>query len=396
MDSILNLKLKAMKRLLFIFILLAPGLSLFADTLAVSETPPSDTILSNPLFLTLLTAILFFFVIIIVLADVVKNIGKGIKTEKGKSGKIIVAILFLIAIHPSIVSAQTLQEAANTTVHNYEGLNPAAFWSLLTFLAVEVVILVTLLFIIRNLVASEEEKRTNVVMNAAVIEEPSLFEKLNASVPLEEEMDILMDHNYDGIRELDNNLPPWWKYGFIITIVIAVIYLVHYHVIKTGDLQLTEYKNDLKAAALEQAEFQKSSKNLIDEHTVKLLTDRENLAKGKELFIANCAACHLPDGGGIVGPNLTDAYWLHGGSINDIFKTIKYGYQEKGMKSWKEDFSPSQIATLASYVKSLKGTHPAVPKEPQGEIYTESGSGDNGPGVKTDSLKVVRKDSVSK
>ena len=123
------------------------------------------------------------------------------------------------------------------------------------------------------------------------------------------------------------------------------------------------------------ANFRKNSASAIDENNVKLLTDAESLAKGKELFHDNCAPCHNQQGQGLVGPNLTDDYWLHGGSIKDIFKTIKYGWQDKGMKSWKDDFSPKQIQELASFVKSLKGTHPATPKAPQGELYIESTPG---------------------
>ena len=119
------------------------------------------------------------------------------------------------------------------------------------------------------------------------------------------------------------------------------------------------------------AAYRKTAANAVDETTVKLLTDAESLAKGKELFHDNCVACHNQQGQGLVGPNLTDDYWLHGGKINDVFKTIKFGYPEKGMKAWKDDFSGSQIAMLASYIKSLHGTNPPNPKEKQGELFVE-------------------------
>ena len=97
------------------------------------------------------------------------------------------------------------------------------------------------------------------------------------------------------------------------------------------------------------------------------------LAGGQKIFSTACTPCHLADGGGSVGPNLTDDYWIHGNTIQDIFKTIKYGYPEKGMKSWQEDYTPAQIAQLASFIKSLQGTHPAKPKEPQGILVVEAG-----------------------
>jgi cytochrome c oxidase cbb3-type subunit 3 len=127
----------------------------------------------------------------------------------------------------------------------------------------------------------------------------------------------------------------------------------------------------MNIAAEEKEAYLKKAANKVDETTVTYLSDAASLEAGKKVFTTVCAACHMPDGGGNVGPNLTDTYWLHGGSIKDIFKTLKYGWPEKGMKSWKDDYSPQQLAQIASYVKSLQGTHPAKAKEPQGTIYDE-------------------------
>ena len=125
-------------------------------------------------------------------------------------------------------------------------------------------------------------------------------------------------------------------------------------------------------AELEKEEYLKLAASKVDENTVTLITDAGALAEGKKLFGASCAPCHGADGQGVVGPNLTDNYWLHNGSVQDVFKVIKYGVPEKGMKSWKDDFSPVQIANITSYIKSLHGTNPANPKEPQGELYNEN------------------------
>lgn len=197
----------------------------------------------------------------------------------------------------------------------------------------------------------------------------------------------MFDHDYDGIKELDNDLPPWWKYGFYLTIVVGAVYLFNFHVAKTGDLQEIEYKKDVEQAEAAKAAYMASAANNVDETSVKLLTDPADIAAGKNIFEGTCATCHLKLGEGSVGPNLTDDYWLHGGSIQDIFKTIKYGYPDKGMKSWKDDYSPLQIAQLASFIKSIRGTNPPNAKAPQGELYTEKAMVPDS--LKVDSLNII-------
>jgi cytochrome c oxidase cbb3-type subunit 3 len=206
----------------------------------------------------------------------------------------------------------------------------------------------------------------------AVAKKQSWFwDKFNKAASIEKERDILMDHNYDGIQELDNSLPPWWKYGFMLTILVGIIYMYRYHVAHTGRSQEEEYVAEMQQGEEDKAAYLAHSANNVDETNVKLLTDALAVGAGREVFQKNCVACHLADGGGSVGPNLTDDYWIHGGGIVDIFKTVKYGWQEKGMKSWKDDLSPNQMQQVASYIKSLKGTHPASPKAPQGDLYVE-------------------------
>ena len=143
-------------------------------------------------------------------------------------------------------------------------------------------------------------------------------------------------------------------------------------------------------ADIEKAEYLKGAANKVDENSVVLLTNDAALGEGKKLFVASCSPCHGAEGQGVVGPNLTDDYWLHKGGLKDVFKTIKYGVQEKGMKAWKEDFSPVQIAELASYIKSLHGSKPAGAKDPQGELYTEDSS-EKPDSTKTDSKDVTVK-----
>jgi cytochrome c oxidase cbb3-type subunit III len=187
---------------------------------------------------------------------------------------------------------------------------------------------------------------------------------LTDSVPLEKEEEIIFHHEYDGIRELDNNLPPWWIYMFYATIIFAVIYMGYYHFSDSSDLQIAEYNKEM-----EQAEKLMSSR--MNENSVTMVTDKAMLEEGKKIFLENCAACHGKEAQGGIGPNLIDQYWMHGGGIKNVFKTIKNGVPGKSMKAWQNDFSPKQIQETASYILTLQGTHPENAKEPQGELFEE-------------------------
>ncbi|WP_299699610.1 c-type cytochrome [uncultured Pontibacter sp.] len=171
-------------------------------------------------------------------------------------------------------------------------------------------------------------------------------------------------HDFDGIQEYDNDLPPWWKYMFYVSIVFAVGYMLHYHVFRTGALQIEEYEMEMQQAALI------ASQNVEDPNAVtnfEVLTDASALESGKSLYIQNCAACHGQAGEGTVGPNLTDEYWIHGGDVNDIFKTVKFGVPSKGMVPWQGKLTKDQMLEVSSYILSLQGTNPPNAKEAQGE-----------------------------
>ncbi len=187
--------------------------------------------------------------------------------------------------------------------------------------------------------------------------------------PVEKEKDIMLDHSYDGIVELDNFMPPWLKYMFYGTILFAVVYVFNYSILGLGKTQIEEYEEELRIAAVRAEERMALAEAEIDETTVQFDASGPSINAGQSLYDANCAACHARDGGGGVGPNLTDNYWIHGGSISDIFTVVKYGVIEKGMIPWEDQLSPLEMQQVSSYVMTLVGTTPANPKEPQGELY---------------------------
>ncbi len=200
-----------------------------------------------------------------------------------------------------------------------------------------------------------------------VEEEQTFWEKMLSLKPLSAEKDVELDHDFDGIKELNNPIPVWFNFLFYGTIVVAFIYFLAYHVFDAAPLQAKEYETELKVAEVSKQEYIKKAGNLIDENSVTMLTDNAKIAEGAKVYTAKCAVCHGDKGEGKVGPNLTDEYWLHGGDVKSIFKTIKYGVPSKGMVAWQNSMNGAQMQELASYILTLQGTNPAGAKEPQGE-----------------------------
>ncbi len=200
----------------------------------------------------------------------------------------------------------------------------------------------------------------------------NLLQRLWGTKPVAEESKIILDHNYDGIQELDNNLPPWWTYLFYASIIFAVIYLVRYHIFN-GPNQIEEYEQEVAEAQIAIENYKKTAKGLVDASTVERLTDAADLKAGEAIYQANCVACHMADGGGGIGPNLTDDYWILGGGIKDVFHTVSEGGRAgKGMIAWKQTLKPQEIAQVCSYVLTLHGTTPANPKEHEGDLWEEN------------------------
>lgn len=187
--------------------------------------------------------------------------------------------------------------------------------------------------------------------------------------------DVLLDHDYDGIKELDNPPPPWFMYLFYGTILFAVIYFVRFQITGAGPTQQEEYVAELekaetaRLASMETPEGGAAAVN-ITEDNVTLSTDENIIKKGKTVFVQFCQVCHGEGGKGISGPNLTDDYWVHGGDIKDLFKTIKYGVLDKGMASWDGTLSGEQIRDVSSYILNLEYISEADGGlAPAGELY---------------------------
>ncbi|WP_299006785.1 cbb3-type cytochrome c oxidase N-terminal domain-containing protein [uncultured Tenacibaculum sp.] len=270
--------------------------------------------------------------------------------------------------------------AIATAIKSYQ--NPFSLYEHpLVWIAIVGLITVVVLKEALNIIAQQRAEQLQMEKDGVKPEEvdnwawaKKLISKWTEAKAIEQEDEIILDHNYDGIKELDNNLPPWWLYMFYATIIFAAVYLVRYHVLG-ADNQEMEYAQAVAEAKRELAAFKSTSTEaVIDAETATVLTDAGDLSRGKAVYNLNCAACHVADGGGGIGPNLTDEYWILGGGMKNIFNTIANGGRDgKGMVAWNKTLKPADIQKVASYIISLQGTTPAKPKEPQGELYKEEG-----------------------
>lgn len=387
-DSILSL-LKLPKAGFLLFALIHFPLN--AQGKAPDTIDKTRSAFDNPVFAVMFSTVILLMLAIIVFAHVAK-IGIQFRREQDRAKrdgdypmvKIMLLLFSIGGFSNTLISQEATSSAVKAVKSNYFGMDATTFYLLAGMIVFEALIACKLYAIAMEQLGVRERRQRIAEARKkerALVKRPSIMEKLNNSVAVEKEADIMLDHDYDGIRELDNNLPPWWKYGFYLTIIFSVIYLFRFHVVHTGKLQLAEYDQQLLEAKYEMEAYRKKAANLVDENNATLLTDNASLASGRSIFTTNCVACHGNAGEGGVGPNLTDDYWLHGADIKDVFRTIKYGYPEKGMKSWKQDLGAKQIHEIASYIKSLSGTNPPNAKEPEGEFVSSS----------ADTLKVAQK-----
>lgn len=333
-------------------------------------------------------ALVLLFIIILLAATLngAIELYKHKRAANKSSGAAGAALLIGLLLLSQAAFSQTAGAAANTA-SSTASADMAAKWYFYGFIIVIIVEIAIILFFIRALRFLTGIDQFSKKM-AAEGKEATLWTKLNQFRPLEEEATLDTGHDYDGIHELDNITPPWFTVGFLATIIFAIVYLYRFNISHTQPNQIQEFEAQMSAAKALQDSMLKLEGNKVDENTVVML-GQADIDAGHKIFSGNCAPCHGDKGQGIVGPNLTDDYWIHGGSIHDVFKSIKYGWVEKGMKSWKDDFSPNQIAQLASFIKSLKGSNPPGAKEKQGELYVEKAEA---PVAAADSAKASGKD----
>lgn len=361
---------------IFNFLLLASN-NAFALSFEQTATAgsPNDTMR----YVLIGLSILLLFVIIGLGVSIKVALAIKMKKIKLQKAKDIVTILMLtfatLFLNANTSFAQDAKEKVSV-----ENAEPAGFWStfiastpndtllLMLFILLQLVVIFVLVNVQVKLL--KENNIANATEKVNPLSWSNFLHKIGANNTEEEVKALDLNHDYDGIRELDNNIPKWWKLAFLGTIVIGIIYIFRMFVTGTLPDQITELENAQMLAAKEMEAYLKNAANNVDENSVVML-DGAGIAQGEALYAKNCVACHGAAGEGSVGPNLTDDAWLHKGSIKDVFYSIKYGWPEKGMKSWENDFSPNEIAQLASYVKSLHGTNPPNSKAAEGEIFKD-------------------------
>jgi cytochrome c oxidase cbb3-type subunit 3 len=324
---------------------------------------------------SLLATAILLMIIVIALTYVLNNLAtiylQDWKRDKKNTTKSIVGIGALLSLMSQVAQAQYATAVTPSLTFGIDLANmPVDIYVLMFAVLVEMIMVYGLVKSIFRLLRQAEEEIP--ATDEPMVPEKTFFQTINQTVAIEEEHTLDLQHDYDGIRELDNKVPSWWMMSFYASILFGVIYMIRMYGTQTLPTQLEELAEANKVAAIQKEAYLKLAANNVDENSVKI-SDAAGIAAGKDLFKTNCVACHGSGGEGTVGPNLTDDYWLHQGGLKDIFYTIKYGWAEKGMKSWKEDFSPSQMADIASYVSTLRGTNPPNPKEKQGELWIESG-----------------------
>jgi cytochrome c oxidase cbb3-type subunit 3 len=345
-----------------------------------AAAPTGESILNNPLAIILLILMVLLLLVIGVLANILLGAAElKIKKKNIEMGaKVALLLLSTTLVGQGAVWAQN--SVSKTTPPLVGGMNATAFYIMTAILFLELIVTITLLINVLFLIRPEKNRfsitSAGEISNNKKISLSAWWNKINLFRPINEETEIDLGHNYDGIRELDNRLPPWWLYGFYITIVFAAIYLYRFHISHSAPSSKEEFEIAIAKSEAEVKAYIKLKGESVDENTVTLLTSAEDLSAGQKIFLTpgKCVTCHAADGGGNeVGPNLVDDYWIYSGDIKTIFKTIKYG-AKNGMKSWQDELSAKQIAQVSSYIKSLHGTTPKNPREPMGKLYVENGT----------------------
>lgn len=282
--------------------------------------------------------------------------------------KIYLATFALLTSSVTWAQDNAVATANSNTATNNDWLLMTAI-SLLVFVCILMLVVIFQVTTIIQLVLLKEEKGAEKSLLGMWWQR--VDRSLTDAIPLEKEETIMFKHSYDGIHELDNHLPPWWLYLFYGTVVFSIVYMINYHVLESAPLSTEEYNIEVAEAQKQIEAYQKTVAANLNETNVTMVKDDASINSGKDLFVKNCATCHGQVGEGGTGPNLTDAYWIHGGTINDVFKTVKYGVPKQGMIAWQKKLTAKDMQNVSSYIITLQGTNPPNAKEPQGEKMKE-------------------------
>jgi len=325
----------------------------------VTETVKEVSIASTPIYQTLgissstLFGFMMLFTIILLFAlySVTKTTSNILKVVQDKFKK--ASLLIVISLMSSVsFAADGTAESADMIFSN------TSFWTIFSIDLCSIAAIIYLTIFANKIIKNSK----------TAIPPESIFSSFTNAVDMDKEDSILLDHEYDGIRELDNDLPPWWKYGFYITIIWAVGYFFYYQVMEIGNLQAAEFKQEMAEDEKQIAAYKAANPNMVNAETVVRLTDSDAIATGKEIYNTNCVACHAGNGGGGIGPNLTDNNWIYNGDIKGVFNTVSEG-AENGMIAWKDILNPEKIQYVSSFVLSMDDAEGG--KAPQGENIFE-------------------------
>lgn len=333
------------------------SLSPEADQVAAAPDPTIYEQLgmtSTQLFLVMMIFTILLVIFAIVSAVSLKNATNFWMKQKGGPGAKMILLLVFLGLTGTSFGAEPLENPTLEIPFSNE-----AFYIWLTF---DLFLVFFILFMLNTM--------NSLVKNVVPMKKRKPFwakwsKALTDAAPIESEASILLDHDYDGIKELDNNLPPWWKYGFYLTIVWAIFYF-GYYMFFGGPLQEEEYLTSMAEGEAEVAQYIADHPELVTADNVELMTDEKSLSEGRTIFTERCVVCHMEGGRGGVGPNLTDEFWIYDGDIRGVFTTVSEGAQN-GMIAWKTQLNAREIQSVSSYLLQLDPILPPEGQEPKGD-----------------------------
>lgn len=385
--------MKHKKQLFRILGALLPALMLGGKAYAQEASMPAPvaaeklSIWTSGAGILMVATIIILMAVIYILGKIVKFLIEEDTLQVARSMKAKKGLLTVFILLGSTLITQAQDAAAVNSVPMMLDMEATVFWILLGVLVFEFVVILILCFILYTFLV-----RKGLIQPFHMVL-PTWMQwntMMGSDTPIEKEAEQLIDHDYDGIQELDNGMPPMLKYIFIATILFAVYYWTDYHIVKASPLMIAEYEAQIEQGEQDRLEYIKKAGASVDENTVTLLADASMIAGGEKLYTQNCVACHGDKGQGGVGPNLTDPYWIHGGDIHSIFKTIKYGVPEKGMRSWQSEIKPADMQAVVSYIMTAFGNKNVTGgKAPQGELYNAVIADSSKTSAATDSTNAV-------